>query len=143
MIYETGVCVGIKTKMKPLDLFKLLSKRFSTTSISQNQKNWAANRIKGFEGNIWSILTPLAQKHGAVNLGQGFPNFEPPAFLIDVRFHAYLFLIIHFYCYYVFFGVILFYYLFIISLFFLFFILLFYYFLFYFFYFQKRRRNEH
>ncbi|EAN78575.1 glutamine aminotransferase (GlnAT) [Trypanosoma equiperdum] len=32
--------------------------------------------------SVWTEMTPLANKHGAVNLGQGFPNFPPPDFLL-------------------------------------------------------------
>lgn len=33
--------------------------------------------------SIWEEMTPLAIKHKAVNLGQGFPSFAPPNFLIN------------------------------------------------------------
>nr|CCC94238.1 putative kynurenine aminotransferase [Trypanosoma congolense IL3000] len=33
--------------------------------------------------SVWTEMTPLANKHGAVNLGQGFPNFPPPDFLLQ------------------------------------------------------------
>lgn len=32
---------------------------------------------------VWNEMTPLAVKCGAVNLGQGFPNFSPPAFAVN------------------------------------------------------------
>ena len=32
---------------------------------------------------IFTVMTQLANEHGAVNLSQGFPNFEPPAGLIE------------------------------------------------------------
>lgn len=32
---------------------------------------------------VWSEMTPLAIECGAINLGQGFPNFHPPQFVID------------------------------------------------------------
>ncbi len=28
-------------------------------------------------------MSALATEHGAVNMGQGFPDFQPPAFLVD------------------------------------------------------------
>jgi len=31
--------------------------------------------------DVWGIFTPLAQKHGAINLGQGFPNIPAPSFI--------------------------------------------------------------
>ncbi|HEY8922760.1 MAG TPA: aminotransferase class I/II-fold pyridoxal phosphate-dependent enzyme [Polyangia bacterium] len=41
----------------------------------------AAQRTKGFGTSIFSEITALANAHGAVNLGQGFPDFEAPAFV--------------------------------------------------------------
>jgi methionine aminotransferase len=32
---------------------------------------------------IFTVMTQLANEHGAVNLSQGFPNFEPPAALLE------------------------------------------------------------
>ena len=41
-----------------------------------------ASRLDGFDGpTVWHEFTPLAKEHGAVNLGQGFPDWESPAFL--------------------------------------------------------------
>jgi aspartate/methionine/tyrosine aminotransferase len=34
-------------------------------------------RLRGFGTSIFSEMTVLANKHNAVNLGQGFPNFNP------------------------------------------------------------------
>ncbi|GMI11961.1 hypothetical protein TrRE_jg9140 [Triparma retinervis] len=31
---------------------------------------------------VWHEFTPLANEHNAVNLGQGFPNWDPPAFVV-------------------------------------------------------------
>lgn len=40
-----------------------------------------ASRLAGFDKpTIWSTMTPLAIKTNSVNLGQGFPAWEPPAF---------------------------------------------------------------
>lgn len=33
--------------------------------------------------SIWEEMTPLAIQNKAINLGQGFPNFTPPQFLLD------------------------------------------------------------
>src|SRR5687767_4559673 len=32
---------------------------------------------------IFTVMSQLAMEHGAVNLGQGFPDFAVPAFLAD------------------------------------------------------------
>jgi aspartate/methionine/tyrosine aminotransferase len=41
----------------------------------------AADRISGFGTSIFTEITALANHHGAVNLGQGFPDFAAPEFV--------------------------------------------------------------
>ncbi|ORZ32972.1 putative aminotransferase [Catenaria anguillulae PL171] len=41
----------------------------------------AASRVAHFVQDVWSVFSPLAARTGAVNLGQGFPNFPPPDFV--------------------------------------------------------------
>ncbi|KAI3656207.1 hypothetical protein MP638_001178 [Amoeboaphelidium occidentale] len=38
-------------------------------------------RVAGFSQDVWSIFSPMAVYCNAVNLGQGFPNFETPEFI--------------------------------------------------------------
>jgi aspartate/methionine/tyrosine aminotransferase len=38
-----------------------------------------AARLAGFGTTVFSEFSALAAKHGAVNLGQGFPDFDGPA----------------------------------------------------------------
>ena len=38
---------------------------------------------------IFSVMTALANEHEAINLAQGFPDFEPPAELIALK-HRYM-----------------------------------------------------
>jgi aspartate/methionine/tyrosine aminotransferase len=40
-----------------------------------------ADRLKGFGTSIFTEISSLAVKHGAVNLGQGFPDFAAPDFV--------------------------------------------------------------
>ena len=35
--------------------------------------------LRPFGNTIFSTMTQLAMRHGAVNLGQGFPDFDGPA----------------------------------------------------------------
>ena len=39
---------------------------------------YLTTRLQGFGTTIFSEMTALANRHGAVNLGQGFPDFEGP-----------------------------------------------------------------
>jgi len=41
----------------------------------------AADRIAGFGTSIFTEITRLSSEHGAVNLGQGFPDFPAPDFV--------------------------------------------------------------
>jgi aspartate/methionine/tyrosine aminotransferase len=43
----------------------------------------ANRRIRGFGTTIFTEMSRLAAEHGAVNLGQGFPDFEGPDFVKD------------------------------------------------------------
>ena len=40
-----------------------------------------ARRVAGFGTSIFSEITALAVQYGAVNLGQGFPDFAGPEFV--------------------------------------------------------------
>ena len=42
-----------------------------------------AKRFQPFGATIFAEMSALAVKHGAVNMGQGFPNFPAPEFLKD------------------------------------------------------------
>jgi aspartate/methionine/tyrosine aminotransferase len=42
-----------------------------------------ARRTLAFGETIFSEITALALQHGAVNLGQGFPDFAPPEFVLQ------------------------------------------------------------
>ncbi|WP_041230848.1 aminotransferase class I/II-fold pyridoxal phosphate-dependent enzyme [Deinococcus peraridilitoris] len=47
-----------------------------------------AARVAALGPSPFAEMTALAQRYGAVNLGQGFPDFGPPAFLQDALLHA-------------------------------------------------------
>ena len=36
---------------------------------------------------IFTVMSRLAAEHGAINLSQGFPDFEPPERLLDLASH--------------------------------------------------------
>ena len=52
---------------------------------SNDQRRVAARRTATFGTSIFSEITALANAHGAVNLGQGFPDFPAPAFELIVE----------------------------------------------------------
>ncbi len=47
-----------------------------------------ASRVAKMQPTIFTSMTELAIKHGAVNLGQGFPDFDPPDFIRDAALEA-------------------------------------------------------
>src|SRR5437762_3302950 len=47
-----------------------------------------ARRLDGFGTSIFTEMTRLAVEHGAVNLGQGFPDFPAPAFIKEAAHRA-------------------------------------------------------
>ncbi|CAA6664946.1 unnamed protein product [Spirodela intermedia] len=48
-----------------------------TVKIAMTPK--IAKRLENFKTTIFTQMSSLALKHGAINLGQGFPNFDGPA----------------------------------------------------------------
>jgi N-succinyldiaminopimelate aminotransferase len=46
------------------------------------------SRLQGFGTSVFAEYTALAVKHGAVNLGQGFPDFDGPAFVKEAAVAA-------------------------------------------------------
>jgi len=73
----------------PISTLRSLSRRAtsSTSSSDNNNNNNAAvvelaHRLDGLDKpTVWHEFSPLAVEHGAVNLGQGFPDWDPPSFV--------------------------------------------------------------
>ncbi len=47
-----------------------------------------ARRLEGFTESVIRKMTRVAQHHGATNLAQGFPDFDPPAELVEALARA-------------------------------------------------------
>ena len=47
-----------------------------------------ASRLPNVGTTIFTVMSALAQQHNAVNLGQGFPDFECDPTLLDAVSHA-------------------------------------------------------
>ncbi len=43
--------------------------------------NYLAKRLHGFEESVFSVMTKLSHQHKAINLSQGYPNFDGPDFI--------------------------------------------------------------
>ena len=50
--------------------------------------NFKAKRISSFGETVFATYSRLAKELGAVNLGQGFPDFDPPQFALDALVNA-------------------------------------------------------
>ena len=46
-----------------------------------------AQRLNGFTESVIREMTRVARQHGAINLSQGFPDFDPPAELLAAAAH--------------------------------------------------------
>lgn len=61
----------------------------TSTKPKVSRKSFNASRTDALSStSVWTEFTPLAAKHNAVNLGQGFPDFPPEAFVLDAAKHA-------------------------------------------------------
>lgn len=56
----------------------------SNNNIVSRSASTLARRLEGLDQpTVWQEFSPLAVQHGAVNLGQGFPDWEPPKFVLE------------------------------------------------------------
>ena len=51
-------------------------------------RSFASQRIANFGETVFTKYTRLAQQHKAINLGQGFPDFPPPDFVLQALRNA-------------------------------------------------------
>ena len=52
------------------------------TTTPRSSSKFLADRLEGLDRpTVWHEFSPLAVQHNAVNLGQGFPDWDPPAFV--------------------------------------------------------------
>jgi len=53
----------------------------STTPAAASPR--PSNRVAGFRETVFATYSRLAGQHGAIDLGQGFPGFDPPRFVLE------------------------------------------------------------
>jgi aspartate/methionine/tyrosine aminotransferase len=51
-------------------------------------RDYASPKIRGFGTSVFTEMSRLANRHGAVNLGQGFPDFPGPEFVKEAAKRA-------------------------------------------------------
>ncbi len=49
---------------------------------------YLTSRLQGFGTTVFTEMTELAVRHDAINLGQGFPNFDGPEFIKEAALRA-------------------------------------------------------
>jgi N-succinyldiaminopimelate aminotransferase len=54
-----------------------------TVGPTEERSSYLASRAAAFGETVFSEFSALAVAHGAVNLGQGFPDFAPPDFVVQ------------------------------------------------------------
>lgn len=55
-----------------------------TRPLSSSARSAVARRLDGLDApTVWHEFSPLAQEYQSINLGQGFPDWEPPAFVCE------------------------------------------------------------
>ncbi len=70
---RNGMTRGHRTTFRdiPVDIWSI--KKSKTQAIK------IASKLPNTSTNIFTVMSALAAKHGAINLSQGFPNYDPPA----------------------------------------------------------------
>ncbi len=59
-----------------------------SAAVNSERQPYLCDRLQGFGTTIFTEMTRLAIEHQAVNLGQGFPNFDGPGFLKEAAIAA-------------------------------------------------------
>lgn len=47
-----------------------------------------SNRVQSFTDSVIRRMTRISDEHGAINLSQGFPDFDPPQEIMDALARA-------------------------------------------------------
>jgi aspartate/methionine/tyrosine aminotransferase len=69
--------------------FVLPSRLTSSRGASRSLSAQLSPRLNGLDKpTVWHEFSPLANEYNAVNLGQGFPDWDPPSFVIDAMVNS-------------------------------------------------------
>lgn len=69
--------------------FQARELRTSRQRVALFSSKLLADRLDGLDRpTVWHEFSPLAVKHGAINLGQGFPDWDPPEFVQNAMYQA-------------------------------------------------------
>ncbi len=56
--------------------------------MSTSRQPYLSSRLQGFGTTIFTEMTAIAQRFGAINLGQGFPDFDGPELIKEAAIRA-------------------------------------------------------
>lgn len=79
-------CFVPQLPRRGLQSLKTGSRLLATTSSNEDI---LSPRLDGLDRpTVWHEFSPLANEYGSVNLGQGFPDWDPPQFCVDAMSKA-------------------------------------------------------
>jgi kynurenine---oxoglutarate transaminase / cysteine-S-conjugate beta-lyase / glutamine---phenylpyruvate transaminase len=68
-----------------------MSTSSATPAAGGTEHRVLSARLEGLDApTVWQEFSPLAVEHGAINLGQGFPDWDPPEFVVAEMTNAVL-----------------------------------------------------
>jgi len=74
----------ITTGVNGRNISSFSSSSSSSTTTTSNNSVVLSKRLNGLDNpTVWQEFSPLAIEHKSVNLGQGFPDWDPPTFVIE------------------------------------------------------------
>lgn len=56
--------------------------------MTRDRDSYLTSRLRGFGSTIFAEMTALANEKGAINLGQGFPDYDGPTVVLDTAVNA-------------------------------------------------------
>lgn len=78
-----GVSTLVNTVVRSSSRYHLKTLFNQSTRTMASKKLVMADRLKDCDKNVWVTFTELARLTGAVNLGQGFPDYPPPDYIVN------------------------------------------------------------
>ncbi|BAT78604.1 Aspartate aminotransferase [Vigna angularis] len=76
------------TSKFPSSIAATMSTQNDTAALKTHQPLQIAKRLEKFQTTIFTQMSLLAIKHKAINLGQGFPNFDGPEFIKEAAIQS-------------------------------------------------------
>ncbi|GAB4844886.1 hypothetical protein Ancab_038277 [Ancistrocladus abbreviatus] len=85
---SSSICPSIRATMSTVSAEKEAVLNHDQPTQKTQHPVQVAKRLEKFKTTIFTQMSQLAVKHGAINLGQGFPNFDGPEFVKEAAIQA-------------------------------------------------------